>query len=85
MENNSPEYFMLFLFLSTGHFAFFSASKSSREEIARLESETMEAVDRACLEIWHHAKGWLASGEYSPFLTVSVSSDLVILTSIQTL
>ncbi|KAI3374795.1 hypothetical protein L3Q82_021349, partial [Scortum barcoo] len=41
-----------------GHFAFFMASTSTREETARLESETMEAVNQACLEMWHYIDGW---------------------------
>ncbi|KAL6103987.1 uncharacterized protein ACO6RY_13812 [Pungitius sinensis] len=39
-----------------GHFVTFSTS--SPGEVAQLESETMGAVDRACLEIWHQADGW---------------------------
>ncbi|TWW73586.1 LDL-receptor class A domain-containing protein 2 Skeletal organic matrix MAM and [Takifugu flavidus] len=37
-----------------GHFAFFnpiSHPKSDKEQVARLESETMDAVERACLEL----------------------------------
>lgn len=40
-----------------GHFAFFTNTKAN--ETARLESEVMEAVDKACLEIWHYSNGWL--------------------------
>ncbi|KAM7379552.1 hypothetical protein PAMP_005098 [Pampus punctatissimus] len=53
-----------------GHFAFF---KSSRKEIARLESETMEPVDRACLEFWHYVDGWLSNKPSSITLTVFVN------------
>ncbi|TNM98369.1 hypothetical protein fugu_014615 [Takifugu bimaculatus] len=45
-----------------GHFAFFnpiSHPKSDKEQVARLESETMDAVERACLEVWYYAAGWL--------------------------
>ncbi|XP_039670520.1 MAM and LDL-receptor class A domain-containing protein 1 [Perca fluviatilis] len=56
-----------------GHFAFFTPSKSNREEIAQLESETMEGVDRACLEIWHYASGWLANKPSFITLTVFVN------------
>ncbi|XP_074507832.1 MAM and LDL-receptor class A domain-containing protein 1 [Sebastes fasciatus] len=54
-----------------GHFAFFEPS--NREKIARLESETMAAVDRACLEIWHYAQGWSSFGPSSITLTVFVN------------
>lgn len=40
-------------------------TKSDEEEIARLESEMMDAVERACLEIWYYADGYLFNGEYS--------------------
>ncbi|XP_068593728.1 MAM and LDL-receptor class A domain-containing protein 1 isoform X2 [Cebidichthys violaceus] len=56
-----------------GHFAFFTASQPRREDIAQLESETMEAVDRACLEIWHHAQGWLINTPSHVTLTVFVN------------
>lgn len=51
-------------FQSLGHFAFFNP-KSDEEQVARLESETMDAVERACLEVWHYAGGWLHDSEYS--------------------
>lgn len=65
--------FFLFLFILTiyiysqfvGHFASFTPTKSDEEQIARLESETMDAVERACLEIWYYAEGYLFNGEYS--------------------
>nr|XP_020490862.1 MAM and LDL-receptor class A domain-containing protein 1-like isoform X1 [Labrus bergylta] len=56
-----------------GHFAFFISFEPDREEIARLESETMEAVDRACLEIWHHAEAWNINKPSSITLTVFVN------------
>ncbi|XP_044077011.1 MAM and LDL-receptor class A domain-containing protein 1 isoform X2 [Siniperca chuatsi] len=56
-----------------GHFAFFTSSKSDREETARLESETMEAVDRACLEIWHYTNGWSSNRPSVITLTVFVN------------
>ncbi|TKS79616.1 LDL-receptor class A domain-containing protein 2 Skeletal organic matrix MAM and [Collichthys lucidus] len=56
-----------------GHFAFFMPLESDREEIARLEGETMEAVDQACLEIWHNVNGWLSDGPSDIILTVFVN------------
>ncbi|XP_034411292.1 MAM and LDL-receptor class A domain-containing protein 2 [Cyclopterus lumpus] len=56
-----------------GHFAFFTSLKSSGEEIAQLESETMEAVERACLEIWHQADGYLIDKPSYVTLTVFVN------------
>lgn len=44
------------------------ASDSDKEEIAQLESESMAAVDQACLEMWHHVGTWLSSSEYSLFV-----------------
>lgn len=41
------------------------ASDSDKEEIAQLESESMAAVDQACLEMWHYVGTWLSSSEYS--------------------
>ncbi|XP_026169194.1 MAM and LDL-receptor class A domain-containing protein 2 [Mastacembelus armatus] len=55
---------------SLGHFAFFVSSTSNTEDIARLESETMAAVDRACLEFWHYARGWLTNRPSYVTLTV---------------
>lgn len=43
------------------------ASDSDKEEIAQLESESMAAVDQACLEMWHYVRTWLSSSEYSFF------------------
>nr|XP_020447005.1 MAM and LDL-receptor class A domain-containing protein 1-like isoform X2 [Monopterus albus] len=58
---------------SLGHFAFFVSSESGREAVAHLESETIAAVDRACLEFWHYAKGWLANRPSFAALTVYVN------------
>ncbi|KAF7222228.1 MAM and LDL-receptor class A domain-containing protein 1-like [Nothobranchius furzeri] len=58
---------------SLGHFAFFKPFESNREGVARLESEFMEAVDQACLRIWHHAKGWSINRPSAFTLTVFVN------------
>uniref|UniRef100_A0A8C4IDF4 MAM domain-containing protein n=1 Tax=Dicentrarchus labrax TaxID=13489 RepID=A0A8C4IDF4_DICLA len=58
-----------------GHFAFFTALGSDREEIARLESETMEAVDQACLEMWHYTSGWLSDRPTDVTLTVFLNES----------
>ena len=58
MENNYLVYFLL----PIGHFAIFLPVGSDTEKIAQLESETMEAVDRACLEMWHYTNGSLSDG-----------------------
>lgn len=55
---------------SLGHFAIFLASDSDKEQTAQLESETMEAVAQACLEIWHFTQSW---GSVGPSLTVFVN------------
>ncbi|XP_055359914.1 MAM and LDL-receptor class A domain-containing protein 2 isoform X2 [Betta splendens] len=57
---------------SLGHFAFFSRVNPNSDVIAQLESETMEAVDTACLEMWHMAHGWSAGPTYIT-LTVFVN------------
>lgn len=54
------------------------ASDSDKEEIAQLESESMAAVDQACLEMWHYVGTWLSSGEYSFFFLLYI--NLVLLT-----
>uniref|UniRef100_G3PY20 MAM domain-containing protein n=2 Tax=Gasterosteus aculeatus aculeatus TaxID=481459 RepID=G3PY20_GASAC len=54
-----------------GHFATFSHLPGG-EGVAQLESETMAAVDRACLEIWHRAGGW-GSGPSDITLNVLVN------------
>ncbi|XP_070701014.1 MAM and LDL-receptor class A domain-containing protein 1 [Pempheris klunzingeri] len=57
-----------------GHFALFMPPQSNRLiETAQLESETMEAVDRACLEIWHHTDGWAVDKPSDITLTVFVN------------
>lgn len=56
-----------------GHFAIFLPVKSDTERIAQLESETMEAVDRACLEMWHYTSGWLSNVPSDLTLTVFVN------------
>ncbi|XP_077580663.1 MAM and LDL-receptor class A domain-containing protein 2 [Stigmatopora nigra] len=44
--------------------------QSDRNEVARLESERMEAVEQACLTFWHQANGW---GSHRPsHVTLSV-------------
>ncbi|XP_077471884.1 MAM and LDL-receptor class A domain-containing protein 1 isoform X3 [Stigmatopora argus] len=53
-----------------GHFVFYRPFPSDRKEVARLESERMEAVDQACLTFWHQAIGWV-SNRTSP-VTLSV-------------
>lgn len=55
------------------------ASDSDKEEIAQLESESMAAVDQACLEMWHHVGTWLSSSEYSLFFFL-LYINLVLLT-----
>ncbi|XP_034038504.1 MAM and LDL-receptor class A domain-containing protein 1 [Thalassophryne amazonica] len=56
-----------------GHFAAFVSSQSNTEEIAQLESESMEAVDRACLEFWHYAVGWSTDRPSHNVLTVLIN------------
>lgn len=53
-----------------GHFAIFIAETGN---IARLESELMEPVDQACLELWHQTAGWSADGPSDITLTVFVN------------
>ncbi|XP_014854147.1 PREDICTED: MAM and LDL-receptor class A domain-containing protein 2-like [Poecilia mexicana] len=55
-----------------GHFAFLWPSKPEKEEFAQLESESMEAVESGCIEIWHHAEGWRI-GPSAIILTVFLS------------
>ncbi|XP_069366962.1 MAM and LDL-receptor class A domain-containing protein 2 [Paralichthys olivaceus] len=55
---------------SFGHFAYFEFSKSQRQDIARLVSESMAAVDRACLELWHFSNEWLSNRPSRITLTV---------------
>uniref|UniRef100_A0AAQ5YK66 MAM domain-containing protein n=1 Tax=Amphiprion ocellaris TaxID=80972 RepID=A0AAQ5YK66_AMPOC len=58
---------------SLGHFAIFKVSNHDGEKFAQLESETMEAVDRACLEIWHQAQMWISERPSDFTLTVFVN------------
>ncbi|XP_077378927.1 MAM and LDL-receptor class A domain-containing protein 1 isoform X1 [Festucalex cinctus] len=58
---------------SLGHFVLFRPFKSDREEVARLDSEWMEAVDQACFEFWHHADGWSSNKTSDVTLTVFVN------------
>ncbi|KAM9845004.1 MAM and LDL-receptor class A domain-containing protein 1 [Aulostomus maculatus] len=58
---------------SLGHFALFMVFESDREEIAQLESESMPAVEQACLEIWHRTTGWALNQLSSITLTVFVN------------
>ncbi|XP_041658947.1 MAM and LDL-receptor class A domain-containing protein 1 [Cheilinus undulatus] len=53
-----------------GHFAYFSPFESEKAEIALLESETMQAVDQACLEMWHQAQGW--SSDRPSYITLTL-------------
>lgn len=55
------------------------ASDSDKEEIAQLESESMAAVDQACLEMWHYVGTWVSSSEYSLFFFL-LYINLVLLT-----
>ncbi|KAK1879509.1 MAM and LDL-receptor class A domain containing protein 1 [Dissostichus eleginoides] len=58
-----------------GHFAFFQLSDYTKGETAQLESETMEGVDRACLEIWHFVEGWGLSRPSDFNLTMFVNES----------
>ena len=49
--------------ITAGYFVSF-ACDSGGEQIARLESESMPAVESGCLELWHHAEGYLIGSEY---------------------
>ncbi|RVE62060.1 hypothetical protein OJAV_G00176900 [Oryzias javanicus] len=62
---------------SLGHFAIFSSDDRFRSgKVAQLESETMDTVERACLEIWHFAEGFGAEHKPSDItLTVFLSVD----------
>ncbi|XP_019751859.1 MAM and LDL-receptor class A domain-containing protein 2 [Hippocampus comes] len=55
---------------SLGHFVLYRSYDSDREEVARLESEWMEAVDQACLDFWHRAEGWTSDKPSDVTLTV---------------
>lgn len=43
-------------FVFIGHFAFYLNAKPN--DTAQLASETMEGVEKACLELWHYSLGW---------------------------
>ncbi|KAM6919231.1 apical endosomal glycoprotein [Xenentodon cancila] len=58
-----------------GHFAFFGSKDSSEEKVARLESEQTEAVEQACLEIWHFAQDWSVNSPSDVTLTVFVNES----------
>lgn len=66
----------MYIFVFLGHFAFFNPYESGSDNIAQLESETMEAVDQACLEMWHYTSGWLSHGEFILSYCVSKQSSL---------
>ncbi|MED6241113.1 hypothetical protein ATANTOWER_028659 [Ataeniobius toweri] len=55
-----------------GHFAFLGPFGSEKEEIAQLESESMDAVESGCIEIWHHVAGWISNRPSDITLTVFV-------------
>ncbi|XP_028297170.1 MAM and LDL-receptor class A domain-containing protein 2 isoform X2 [Gouania willdenowi] len=58
-----------------GHFAIFMTSRHDKEIIAQLESESMEAVDQACLEIWHYADMWIFNVPSDVTLTVFLNES----------
>ncbi|XP_061879772.1 MAM and LDL-receptor class A domain-containing protein 1 isoform X1 [Entelurus aequoreus] len=58
---------------SLGHFVFYRLSGSDRGQKAQLESESMEAVEQACLEFWHYANGWTSNKPSDITLTVFVN------------
>ncbi|KAJ0011984.1 hypothetical protein NQD34_012959 [Periophthalmus magnuspinnatus] len=56
-----------------GHFAFLTNTKPN--ETARLESELMDSVEKACLEFWHYSSEW-RHNDYSHFiLTVLINEN----------
>ncbi|KAK5602804.1 hypothetical protein CRENBAI_025076 [Crenichthys baileyi] len=55
-----------------GHFAFLWPFSSEKEEIALLESESMDAVESGCIELWHHVEGWISNRPSDITLTVFV-------------
>ncbi|CAL8279708.1 unnamed protein product [Lota lota] len=62
--------------VTRGHFVRFSCFKSGGQElIARLESESMPAVESGCLELWHHANGYLSNRPSNIELTVFVNES----------
>ncbi|KAM8838449.1 MAM and LDL-receptor class A domain-containing protein 2 isoform 2-T2 [Synchiropus picturatus] len=58
-----------------GHFAIFNSYNSEGKEVARLESESMAAVEKACLELWHQASGWGVDRPSDITFTVLVSES----------
>ncbi|CAL9689267.1 unnamed protein product [Knipowitschia caucasica] len=56
-----------------GHFAFFEIMKPN--QTARLESEMMEKVDRACLELWHYSSDWILQHPSKIILTVLINEN----------
>ncbi|XP_072296914.1 MAM and LDL-receptor class A domain-containing protein 2 [Eucyclogobius newberryi] len=56
-----------------GHFAFFT--NTNPNETARLESEMMDAVDKACLELWHFSSAWSVGHPSDFILTVLISEN----------
>ncbi|XP_056452213.1 MAM and LDL-receptor class A domain-containing protein 1-like [Gadus chalcogrammus] len=44
---------------TNGHFVRISCDSRGEELIARLETESMPAVESGCLELWHHAESFL--------------------------
>ena len=50
---------MVFLVL-LGHYVMASCYREG--QIARLETESMPAVESGCLELWHNADGYLGLG-----------------------
>ncbi|XP_061694563.1 MAM and LDL-receptor class A domain-containing protein 2 isoform X2 [Syngnathoides biaculeatus] len=58
---------------SLGHFVLFRSSELDKEVVARLESEWLEGVDQACLELWHWADSWFGNKPSYVNLTVFVN------------
>ena len=50
--------------LITGHFVRILCDSRGEGLIARLETESMPAVESGCLELWHHADGFSSGREY---------------------
>ncbi|XP_061588557.1 MAM and LDL-receptor class A domain-containing protein 2 [Cololabis saira] len=56
-----------------GHFIYFGFRRIYEKKVAQLESGRMEAVDQACLEMWHFAEDWGYMGPSVITLTVFVN------------
>ncbi|XP_055007320.1 MAM and LDL-receptor class A domain-containing protein 1 isoform X2 [Boleophthalmus pectinirostris] len=56
-----------------GHFAFFTNTKPN--EMARLESELMDSVEKACLELWHYSSDWVVDYPSNFILTVLINEN----------